>query len=69
MASGANVNNQQPKAYFIKFTIEGQIEVFYYRKRELLEVKWLTSPKNDMIADTFCLLVLNIKDNPTPQLI
>ena len=57
-----------PKApkYDIKFLIEGQIEVLYFRKKELLQVQWLTSPKNDLIADSVCLLVLQIKENPTP---
>ena len=57
-----------PKApkYDIKFVIEGQIEVLYFRKKELLQVQWLTSPKNDLIADSVWLLVLQIKENPTP---
>lgn len=58
----------KPK-YDIKFLIEGQIEVLYFRKKELLQVQWLTSPKNDLIADSVCLLVLQIKENPTPQLV
>ena len=55
--------------YDIKFLIEGQIEVLYFRQRELLQVQWLTSPKNDLIADSICLLILQIKENPTPQLV
>ena len=54
------------KKYDIKFLVEGQIEVLYYRKQELLQVKWLTSPKNDLVADSVCLLVMQIKENPTP---
>ena len=57
------------KKYDIKFIVEGQIEVLYFRKKELLQVQWLTSPKNDLIADSLCLLVLQIKENPTPQLV
>ena len=36
----------------IKFLIEGHIDLQYFRKRELLQVQWLTSPKNDLIADS-----------------
>ena len=53
----------------IKFLIEGHIDLQYFRKRELLQVQWLTSPKNDLIADSVCLLILQIKENPTPQLV
>ena len=51
------------------FLIEDKIEILYYRKKELLQVRWVTSPKNDLIADSVCLLVLQIKENPTPQLV
>ena len=43
--------------------------MLYFRRQELLQVKWLTSPKNDLVADSVCLLVLQIKENPTPQLV
>ena len=49
--------------YDIKFLIEGQIEVLFYSKRELLQVQWVTSPKNDLTADSVCLLILQIKEN------
>ena len=52
--------------YDIKFLIEGQIEVLFYSKRELLQVQWVTSPKNDLTADSVCLLILQIKENATP---
>ena len=56
-------------SFDIKFLIEGQIELLLFRQRELLQVQWQTSPKNDLIADSICLLILQIKENPTPQLV
>ena len=51
------------------FLVEGQIEIAYFKKSELLQVSWETSPKNDLIADSVCLLVLQIKEKPSPQLL
>lgn len=34
-----------------------------------MKVHWVTSPKNDLIADSLCLMVLQIKEKPTPQLL
>ena len=42
----------------MKFLIEGQVEVLWFAKKQLLQVQWLTSPKNDLTADSVCLLVL-----------
>jgi hypothetical protein len=35
----------------------------------MLQVIWETSPKNDMIADSLSLLILQINEKPTPQLV
>ena len=51
------------------FKVEDQIEIAYFKKSGLLQVSWETSPKNDLVADSVCLLVLQIKENPTPQLV
>jgi hypothetical protein len=55
--------------YDLKFVVEKAIHVTYFRKGEMLKVQWETSPKNDLIADSLCLMVLQIKEKPTPQLL
>jgi hypothetical protein len=35
----------------------------------MLQVEWLTSPKNDLVADSLGLLILQINEKPTPQLL
>ena len=49
--------------------MQGQISLFYYQSTEMLQMIWETSPKNDMIADSLCLLILQINEKPTPQLV
>ena len=48
------------------FTIDEVVTVRYLHKAELLEIEWLSSEKADMIADSICLLCLQIKDQPSP---
>jgi len=60
---------QTEERYDLRFVIESAIQMDYYRKAETLKVRWETSPKNDLIADSLCLLVLQIKEKPTPQLL
>lgn len=43
--------------YTMKFTVD-EIEVFFYEKAEILQVEWITSPKNDLVADSLSLLIL-----------
>lgn len=35
----------------------------------MLQLEWLTSPKNDLVADSLSLLILQINEKPTPQLL
>jgi hypothetical protein len=42
----------------MKFVVENAISISYYPKSEMLKVHWVTSPKNDLIADSLCLMVL-----------
>lgn len=35
----------------------------------MLQIEWITSPKNDLIADSLSLLILQINEKPTPQLL
>lgn len=60
---------QTEERFDLRFVIESAIQMDYYRKAETLKVRWETSPKNDLIADSLCLLVLQIKEKPTPQLL
>ena len=66
--SSQDSSGQKPK-YDLVFKVEGQIDIAYFRNSELLQVTWETSPINDLVADSVCLLVLQIKEKPTPQLI
>ncbi len=52
----------------LKFIID-EIEVFYFEKAEMLQIEWITSPKNDLVADSLSLLILQINEKPTPQLL
>ena len=49
----------------IKFQIEA-IELKYFEKAKMLQIEWVTSPKNDLVADSLSLLILQINDKPTP---
>jgi hypothetical protein len=53
----------------VTFTVEQAITVKYWKKSELLEIEWESSIKSDMVADSVCLLALQIKDKPSPQLV
>jgi hypothetical protein len=59
----------QDDKFDMKFVVESAIHVSYYSKGEMLKVHWVTSPKNDLIADSLCLMILQIKEKPTPQLL
>eukprot|EP00356_Strombidium_inclinatum_P000596 CAMPEP_0170513018 /NCGR_PEP_ID=MMETSP0208-20121228/67169_1 /TAXON_ID=197538 /ORGANISM="Strombidium inclinatum, Strain S3" /LENGTH=209 /DNA_ID=CAMNT_0010796705 /DNA_START=1704 /DNA_END=2330 /DNA_ORIENTATION=+ len=45
------------------------IEIRYFYHPQKLQVDWLTSPRNDMLADSLCLLVLQINEHTTPELV
>mmetsp|Transcript_4667 Transcript_4667/g.3186 ORF Transcript_4667/g.3186 Transcript_4667/m.3186 type:complete len:82 (+) Transcript_4667:1732-1977(+) len=44
--------------YDLKFFIEQDIEISFFKKSQLLRVEWEASPKNDLIADSLCLLIM-----------
>ena len=52
----------------LKFIVD-EIEVFYFEKAEMLQIEWITSPKNDLVADSLSVLILQINEKPTPQLL
>ena len=41
----------------------------YFYSAAVIKVGWLASPANDSLADSICLLLLEIKDRATPQLL
>jgi len=59
-------NPSSEDRFDLKFLVEKVIHLSYFSKGEMLKVQWETSPKNDLIADSLCLMVLQIKEKPTP---
>lgn len=45
------------------------ITLKYYYLSQRIKLTWLTSPSNDLVADSVCLLLLEIKERATPQLV
>lgn len=41
----------------------------YFYSAQLIKLSWITTPKNDLMADSICLLVLEVKERATPQLL
>jgi hypothetical protein len=35
-----------------------EVELMYFEKAHMLQLEWLTSPKNDLVADSLSLLIL-----------
>ena len=62
----------QPK-YDLKITVQSAPEaqdkgvvLKYFYSAQRIKVSWLTTPRNDMVADSVCLLILEIKERPSP---
>ncbi len=47
----------QEEKYSIKFKIE-DVDLKYFEKAQMLQIEWLTSPKNDLVADSLGILIL-----------
>lgn len=45
------------------------IEIFYYYRSQKLVLEWISSPRNDSLCDSLCMLIMQIGDWATPQLI
>ena len=41
----------------LHFQVE-EVNLFYFEKAQMLQLEWLTSPKNDLVADSLSLLIL-----------
>ena len=54
--------------FSIKFKVE-EVDLLYFEKAQMLQLEWLTSQKNDLVADSLSLLILQINEKPTPQLL
>ena len=50
-------NKQVGDKHSIRFDIEG-IDLKYFEKAQMLQIEWVTSPKNDLVADSLSLLIL-----------
>ena len=68
MAVASEIAQADCPKHTLKFIID-EIEVFYFEKAEMLQIEWITSPKNDLVADSLSLLILQINEKPTPQLL
>lgn len=62
----SDVKSEFPKtsspAPDVMFVIEETVNLRYWHKSEMLEIEWESSGKSDMIADSVCLLCLQLKD-------
>jgi len=56
MDESMNGHKEKPK-FDIKFVVD-DIVVFYFERAQVLKVEWVTSPKNDLVADSLSLLIL-----------
>ena len=52
----ATLNGKNQK-YDLLITVEG-ISMKYYYNAQKIKMEWVTSPKNDMVADSICMLVM-----------
>jgi hypothetical protein len=74
---------QKKKKYDMKILVKSHIDLNqnpkidkvntmtlkYYYSAQMMKVSWITTPKNDLVADSICLLILEIKERATPQLL
>ena len=68
MAVAPEIPAPDSQRHTLKFIVD-EIEVFYFEKAEMLQIEWITSPKNDLVADSLSVLILQINEKPTPQLL
>lgn len=45
------------------------VTIKYYYTAMKLKIQWISSPRNDMLADSICLLILQINEHTSPPLI
>ena len=45
------------------------VTIKYYYSAQKLKIQWISSPRNDMLADSVSLLILNINENTSPSLV
>ncbi len=62
------INPDISQKFTIKFMVE-QISLTYFQSAHMIEVEWTTSPKNDLIADSVALMILQINENPSPDIL
>lgn len=75
--NGMLMGPQSGKKYDLKIVIGREnpqdkqqgVVIKYYYKAMKLKLSWLTSPRNDCLADSVSLMVLQINSQTTPQLL
>lgn len=74
----SGVGMQKTKKYDLKIRVSNKlaasepqqfITLKYFYSAQRIKLSWLTSPSNDLVADSVCLLLLEIKERATPQLV
>lgn len=68
--------NKKAKNYDLKIVVgqdgpksQNGVSLKYYYDAQKLKVQWITSPKNDLLADSICLLILQVNEHTSPQLV
>lgn len=44
-----------------------EVRVEYFKRSEILQVEWTTSPKSDLLADQIILLLMQAEQTPSIQ--
>ena len=45
------------------------VTIKYYYMAQKLKISWVSSPRNDSLADSICLMILQINEKTSPQLV
>ncbi len=45
------------------------VTIKYYYSAQKLKIQWISSPRNDMLADSISLLILTINEQASPTLV
>ena len=76
--AGMPTTQKKTKKYDLKIKVSSKLDATedqhfltlkYYYLAQKIKISWITSPTNDLMADSICLLILEIKERATPQLL
>ena len=45
------------------------VTIKYYYMAQKVKISWISSPRNDSLADSICLMILQINEKTSPQLV